>query len=78
MAASIFLFILLVQIGVSYITTQKEVSIAARRNMTIMFFFSVVVCMVAYDIAMMDPSYYDILGVSPSVDDKTLKRAYKT
>jgi len=78
MAASIILFILIVQIGVSYIAGQKDVAVDTRRSMTIAFFLAVVVCMVSYDIAMMDPSYYDILGVSPGVDDRDLKKAYKT
>mmetsp|Transcript_24740 Transcript_24740/g.43998 ORF Transcript_24740/g.43998 Transcript_24740/m.43998 type:complete len:351 (-) Transcript_24740:13-1065(-) len=78
MAASIVLFIIVVQIGVSYIANQKDVSIPTRRNMTIAFFFAVVCCMVAYDVAVMDPSYYDILGVSPGVDSISLKKAYKS
>mmetsp|Transcript_17542 Transcript_17542/g.34089 ORF Transcript_17542/g.34089 Transcript_17542/m.34089 type:complete len:350 (+) Transcript_17542:57-1106(+) len=78
MAATIILFIIVVQIGVSYIANQRDVSLQTKRNMTIAFFFAVVVCMVAYDIACMEPSYYDILGVTPDADDKTLKRAYKS
>mmetsp|Transcript_10984 Transcript_10984/g.15278 ORF Transcript_10984/g.15278 Transcript_10984/m.15278 type:complete len:357 (-) Transcript_10984:329-1399(-) len=78
MAASIILFIVVIQFGVAYIAGQKGVDVQTRRYMTLGFFGAVVACMVAYDIAMMDPSYYDILGVSPSVDDKTLKRAYKS
>jgi len=78
MAASIILFILVVQVGAGYIAGQKDVKLQTRRYMTIAFFFAVVACMVGYDIAMMDPSYYDILGVDPSADNRQLKSAYKT
>mmetsp|Transcript_9696 Transcript_9696/g.14522 ORF Transcript_9696/g.14522 Transcript_9696/m.14522 type:complete len:350 (+) Transcript_9696:61-1110(+) len=78
MAASIVIFIILIQVGVSYIAGQKSMGYAAKHQLTIGFFATVVVCMVAYDIAVMDPSYYDILGVSPHVNDRTLKKAYKS
>mmetsp|Transcript_26618 Transcript_26618/g.37152 ORF Transcript_26618/g.37152 Transcript_26618/m.37152 type:complete len:353 (+) Transcript_26618:134-1192(+) len=78
MAASIILFILVVQVGTGYIAGQRDVKVQTRFYMTIAFFFAVVACMVSYDIAIMDPSYYDILGVAPTADKRQLKSAYKT